>query len=83
MDHVEFASDAELMKLINDEILVYTTKVMKPNKQELMQERTIVITDKHIYNVHKGQVKRVLDIGDLLGVSKTMPAGNELGIHVK
>ena len=37
VDHIRFAEDKDLMELIiGDEILVYTTKVMKPTAHELL-----------------------------------------------
>ena len=83
VDHVFFAEKKDLMKLINRETLVYATKVSKPNSYGLLQGRTLVITDKTVFLISKEHVKREVKIDNILGLSKTMPTGNEFGIHVK
>ena len=40
---------------------------------EWTQERTLVITNKGVYNIHKYQIKRNIQIGDIEGLTKTIP----------
>lgn len=51
---------------------------------EWTQERTFVITDKNIYNIHKTSIKRAISIQDVGGLSKTIPPSKaqEFTIHV-
>ena len=70
------------MKLLNDEVLVYAGNLKKASSFQLLQQRTIAITSTTIYNIYKKKVKSSVKIENLLGISKTMPEGNELTIHV-
>jgi len=41
------------MKLLGSERLFFADKMKKTNMYEWTQERTLVITDENIYNIHK------------------------------
>ena len=82
-DQIGFAADLDLMQLINDDILLYANTVKKANKYGLLQARTIAITDKAIYNIHKKRLKSTIKMDNILGITKKMPSGNEFCIHVK
>ena len=52
---------------------------------EWTQERTLAITDKAIYNIHKKQIKRCIRIETIGGMSKCVPPSkntDEFTIHV-
>jgi hypothetical protein len=61
------------MALINGETLLFADKIKKTNMYEWTQERTLVITSKGVYNIHKYQIKRNIQIGDIEGLTKTIP----------
>lgn len=58
---------------------------MKTNMYGWNQERTLVITDKALYNIHKKKIKRVIHISDVGGITKTVPPSKnaqEFTVHV-
>lgn len=52
-DYIGFQQDFKLMALIGTEKLLFADKIKKTNMFEWTQERTFVITDEAIYNIHK------------------------------
>ena len=67
------------------DVLVYASKVKKTNMFDWTQERTLAITDKAIYNIHKKQIKRCIEIKSLGGMTKTVPPSKcaiEFTVHV-
>ena len=52
-DHLNFKKDNDILKLIKDEILLLSDKIIKVNRYGMSQERNIVITNKSIYNLKK------------------------------
>ena len=52
-DHLNFKNDSDILKIIKDEILLLSDKIIKVNRFGLSQERNIVITNKSIYNLKK------------------------------
>jgi hypothetical protein len=52
-DLIGFQSDSALLKLISGEKLLFADKVKKTNMFEWTQERTLVITNVALYNIHK------------------------------
>ncbi len=60
-------------------------KVKKINMFEWSQERTLVVTDKKVYNVKgKSSIKRAILITNIEGVSKTLPSSKskEFTLHI-
>ena len=45
----------------------------KTNMYGWTQERTLVITDENIYNIHKKEIKRTIPIKDVSAIIKTIP----------
>ena len=72
------------MKLISGEKLLFADKIKKTNMFEWTQERTLVITNTSLYNIHKKDIKRQIFIKDIGGLSKTVPPSKaqEFAIHV-
>ena len=65
--------------------LVYAAMVKKINQFEWSQERLLAITDRAIYNIHKKKIKRVIEINDVGGITKTVPpsrCSTEFTVHV-
>ena len=56
-DYLNFAKDKSLVKLIGDEELLFTDKLIKINRYNYSQERNILITNKAIYNLKKKSKK--------------------------
>ena len=52
-DYLNFAKEKSLVKLIGDEVLLFTDKLIKINRYNYSQERNILITSKAIYNLKK------------------------------
>ena len=52
-DYLNFAKEKSLVKLIGDEVLLFTDKLIKINRYNYSQERNILITNKAIYNLKK------------------------------
>ena len=53
-DHLGFAElDKIRNKIIKDEKLLFSSKIMKMNHYGMHQERNIIITDNSIYNLKK------------------------------
>lgn len=59
--------------------------VKKINMYDWSQERMIAITNNAIYNIHKKKIKRVIQIAEMGGISKTVPPSRnatEFTVHV-
>ena len=52
-DYLNFAKEKSLVKLIGNEVLLFTDKLIKINRYNYSQERNILITNKAIYNLKK------------------------------
>ena len=52
-DYLNFANEKSLVKLIGNEVLLFTDKLIKINRYNYSQERNILITNKDIYNLKK------------------------------
>lgn len=77
--------DPALVNLLNGEQLLFADKIKKTNMYDWTQERTLVITNKAIYNVHKKSVKRTIMVKDIGGMTKTVPPSKsttEFTVHV-
>jgi len=72
-DYISFQQDASLMKLLAGERLFYADKMKKTNMYGWTQERTLVITDVNIYNIHKKEIKRAIAIKDVSALIKCVP----------
>ena len=53
--------------------LIYACMLKKINQFEWSQERMMAITNNAIFNIHKKKIKRVIQINDLGGITKTVP----------
>ena len=52
-DHLNFKNDSDILKIIKDEILLLSDKIIKVNRYGLSQERNILVTNQNIYNLKK------------------------------
>lgn len=53
------------MALLGGDTFLYASKVKKTNMFEWTQERTLVITNNALYNIHKKSIKRMIRISDI------------------
>lgn len=59
--------------------------VKKTNMFQWTQERLLCITNNGLYNIHKKKIKRVIQIQDIGGITKTVPPSRnaqEFTVHV-
>ena len=75
----------EGLNLPKDETYVFSCLVKKKNSSKLKQERTILITNKHFFNIIDPQEeKRRSPLANLRGITKsTMPKSYKFIIHFK
>lgn len=52
-DHLRYAKDNDIKKLIKSEVLLFTDRIIKINRYNMSQERNILITNLGIYNLKK------------------------------
>lgn len=52
-DHLGFSNNNDIKKIIADEKVLFSDKIIKINRFNMSQERNIVITNKAIYNLKK------------------------------
>lgn len=83
-DYIGFAQDTSQVALLNGEKLLFADKIKKTNMFNWTQERTFVITEKALYNIHKKVIKRTILHKDIGGLSKTIPPSKalEFTVHV-
>ena len=64
------------------ETILFSDKVKKINQNQWSQDRLLVITPDKIFNIHKLNIKRQMNISELGGISKlTEKKKNEFTIH--
>ena len=54
---------------------MYAAKVKKTNMFEWTQERTLVITNNALYNIHKKSIKRVIEFKDIIFLLSALLVG--------
>ena len=64
------------------EIIQYADKIQTSNALGMKQEKTIIITDKAIYNLKKLIIERRIDFRDIRGITISK-LSDELVIHLK
>lgn len=52
-DYLNLAKSKHILKIINDEKLLFSDTIIKINHYNMSQERTIVVTNKAVYNIKK------------------------------
>jgi hypothetical protein len=57
IDSLNFINDKEIIKLINKEKIYYADLITKVNHYGMSQERTIMLTDKALYNMKKKNIE--------------------------
>ena len=69
IDSLNFINDKEIIKLINKEKIYYADLITKVNHYGMNQERTIMLTDKALYNMKKKTLKRRIEYKEILGIT--------------
>ena len=81
-DHLKFAKDKTLLKIITNEKLLFSDEIAKKNKFGFNQTRNFVITDTAIYNLKDKKLKRRFEISKLKGITVSVAKGSqEFVIH--
>ena len=52
-DHLNFKNEQEIQKIIGNDELLLSDKIIKINRYVLSQERYILVTNQNIYNLKK------------------------------
>ena len=52
-DHLNFIKDKDIKKIIGNDELLLSDKIIKINRYGLSQERYILVTNQNIYNLKK------------------------------
>ena len=68
-DRLGWCKDEEISKIIGNEKIYYSNKVQKYNSYSLKQERSLLLTNKCIYNIVSKKVKRQMKYEEMRGIS--------------
>jgi len=69
IDSLKFSQDNDIKALIEGEKIYYADLITKINHYGMNQERTIMLTDKALYNMKKKTLKRKINYNEILGVT--------------
>ena len=56
-DYLRFGELKDIKKVIGNEKLLYSDRIVKINKYNMSKERNIIITDTNVYNLKKKSKK--------------------------
>ena len=68
-DYLNFSSLKEIQKIIKNETILFSDKLIKINRYGWSQERNILITEYGIYNLKKKELKRRIPLQIILGIT--------------
>ena len=80
IDSLKFTQDSEIKKLIEGEKIYYADLINKINHYGRSQERTIMLTNKALYNMKKKTVKRKIFYNKIRGITFSKVT-NEFIVH--
>ena len=69
IDSLKFTQDDDIKKLIQDEKIYYSDLITKINHYGMNQERSIMLTNKALYNMKKKTLKRKILYNEILGIT--------------
>jgi serum/glucocorticoid-regulated kinase 2 len=69
IDSLKFIGDEEIKKLIEGEKIYYSDLITKINHYGMNQERSIMLTNKALYNMKKKSLKRKINYNEILGIT--------------
>ena len=70
-DNLKYTDNINILKIVNDEKIFYSGKIIKFNNFNVGQERNFIITSKAIYNLKKFSLKRRFEIKSIKGITKS------------
>ena len=68
-DNLNWANDKEILNIIKGEKLYYCDSISKINHYGMSQERSIILTDKSLYNMKKRTVRRKIPYNLIRGIT--------------
>jgi serum/glucocorticoid-regulated kinase 2 len=68
-DELKFSENKDILKIITDEKLLFSSQIIKINAKGYEQQRNLLITSKALYNLKKKELKRRIDISKLTGIT--------------
>jgi len=69
-DTLQLTKQPAIIKLLNNEPILYSGKIKKINENQWIQERVFIVTAENIFNVHKSKVKRQIPFKTIKGLSQ-------------
>ena len=69
IDSLKFTQDEEIKKLIEGEKIYYADQIIKINHYGQHQDRSLMLTNKALYNMKKKTLKRKIIYNDILGIT--------------
>ncbi len=80
-DFLNLSKEKSILKAIKLEKILISCLVFKYNRKNVRQQRSILITDKAVYNLKKTSVKRKIPIEFIKGITVSK-LGTEFVLHV-
>jgi len=68
-DNLNWANDKEILSILNGEKLYFSGMITKINHYGMSQERSIILTDKALYNMKKKSLRRKITYTDIRGIT--------------
>ena len=68
-DNLNWANDKEILPILNGEKLYFSGYITKINHYGMSQERSIILTDKALYNMKKKSLRRKIAYTDIRGIT--------------
>ena len=68
-DSLNWANDKEIQEIIKDEKLYFSGMITKINHYGMSQERSIILTNKALYNMKKKTLRRRISYTDIRGIT--------------
>ena len=68
-DSLNWANDKEIQEMIKDEKLYFSGMITKINHYGMSQERSIILTEKALYNMKKKSLRRKIAYTDIRGIT--------------
>ena len=68
-DNLNWANDKEILSILNGEKLYFSGMITKINHYGMSQERSIILTDKALYNMKKKSLRRKISYNDIRGIT--------------
>jgi len=79
-DHLNFKDNKKIKSIINNEKLLFSSDIKKKNKYNSNQTRTLILTNKALYNLNNFSLKRRIDLSNIKGIT-TAKNLNDFVIH--